>query len=101
MGYLGTRKNGAGLSRSRRSVEEEVGQLVVLDEGSDGVDDVLVRDQLIQGIGPILLNPGQVHTTGLAFFCHPYFRDMLILRAKQMQEGPFRHLTMSCIFIFY
>ena len=44
MGYLGTRKNGAGLSRSRRSVEEEVGQFIVLDEGPDGVDNVFVGD---------------------------------------------------------
>ena len=44
MDYLGTRKNGAGLSRSRRSVEEEVGQFIVLDEGPDGVDDIFVGD---------------------------------------------------------
>ena len=73
---LGAGQDGAGLPCPGRAVEQEVGQLVVLDEGPDGVDDVLVGDQLIQGIGPVLLHPGQVHT-GLGSFCHHQFQDIL------------------------
>ena len=67
MGYLGTRKNGAGLSRSRRSVEQKMGQFVVLDEGPDGVDDVFVGDQLVQRVGSILLDPGKIWRRFLRF----------------------------------
>ena len=82
---LGAGQDGAGLPGPRRAVEQEVGQLVILNEGSDGVYDVLVRDQLVQGIGPVLLHPGKVHT-GLTFFRHHQFQDVLRMRFGQIRS---------------
>ena len=44
---LGAGQDGAGLPSAGGAIHQQVGQLVILDEGADGLDDVLVRDQLI------------------------------------------------------
>ena len=58
--FFGTSQDGASLPCARRAVEKEMGQLVFLDECADGLDDVLVGNEVLQRVGPILLHPGQV-----------------------------------------
>ena len=57
---LGAGQNCAGLPCAGRTIEQEVRELVILDEGPDGVDDVLMGNELIKSVGAILLNPGKI-----------------------------------------
>ena len=45
--FLSTGKNCAGLARPWGAIEQEVGELVLVDESPNGGDDVLVGDQLV------------------------------------------------------
>ena len=65
---LGTRKYSAGLPGSRGTVEQQVRELVLGDEGSDCGDDVLMGDQLLQGIGPVFLHPRKIRSLILRHF---------------------------------
>ena len=57
---LGAGQDRTSLACAWRTIEQEVRELVIPDEGPDGVDDVLVRDELIKGVRAVLFYPRKI-----------------------------------------